>query len=69
MVKTKVMKFNELPFEKRNVINYYNCEAQILLLTQIIECYSDDVSPRLKRKLEKYRQNIRDGLDREYEQI
>lgn len=48
---TKVVEFNSLPIEQRDMIRYHQIQARIQGIRQFMETNKDDISPRLYKKL------------------
>ena len=51
-MKTKVKRFNDLPYEERDVINYYVIEGRFKEIEFLLNMYKEDISPRLKSLLQ-----------------
>ena len=48
IMKTKVKRFNDLPYEERDVISYYVIEGRFKEIEFLLNMYKEDISPRLK---------------------
>lgn len=66
-MKTKVKRFNDLPYEERDIINYYVIEGRFNEIDFILNRYKDDISPRLKSLLNKRKKDLQNFLDSDYE--
>ena len=67
IMKTKVKRFNDLPYEERDVINYYVIEGRFKEIEFLLNMYKEDISPRLKSLLNKRKKDLQDFLDGDYE--
>lgn len=66
-MKTKVKRFNDLPYEERDIINYYVIEGRFNEIDFILNRYKEDISPRLKSLLNKRKKDLQNFLDGDYE--
>lgn len=66
-MKTKVKRFFDLPYEERDIINYYVIEGRFNEINFILNIYKDDISPRLKSLLNKRKKDLQNFLDSDYE--
>ena len=66
-MKTKVKRFNDLPYEERDVVNYYVIEGRFNEIDFILNRYKEDISPRLKSLLNKRKKDLENFLDSDYE--
>ena len=57
-MKTKVKRFNDLPYEERDVVNYYVIEGRFKEIEFLLNRYKEDVSPRLKSLLNKRKNDL-----------
>ena len=48
IMKTKVKRFNDLPYEERELVNYYVIEGRFKEIVFMLNLYKEDISPRLK---------------------
>lgn len=67
IMKTKVKRFNDLPYEERDVISYYVIEGRFKEIEFLLNMYKEDISPRLKSLLNKRKKDLQDFLDGDYE--
>ena len=67
MMKTKVKKFNDLPYDERDIINYYVIEGRFKEIEFLLNRYKEDVSPRLMSLLNKRKKDLQDFLESDYE--
>ena len=67
--KTKVKKFNNLPFEERTKIVYYNEKARVRGMKQVLDALKNDIGSNQKRKINKWVNDIEKSLESEYEVI
>ena len=67
IMKTKVKRFNDLPYEERDVVNYYVIEGRFNEIDFILNRYKEDISPRLKSLLNKRKKDLENFLDSDYE--
>ena len=66
-MKTKVKKFNDLPYDERDIINYYVIEGRFKEIEFLLNRYKEDVSPRLMSLLNKRKKDLQDFLESDYE--
>ena len=67
IMKTKVKRFNDLPYEERDVISYYVIEGRFKEIEFLLNMYKEDISPRLKSLLNERKNDLQDFLDGDYE--
>lgn len=67
--KFEVKPFNDLPYEKRVEICYYSNLCVVQELMTILERNKDDITPSLKRKLQKLVNSKKEFLNNEYVEI
>lgn len=67
IMKTKVKRFNDLPYEERDTINYYVIEGRFNEIGFILNRYKEDISPRLKSLLNRRKKDLQNFLDSDYE--
>jgi superfamily I DNA and RNA helicase len=68
-MKTKVIEFNSLSFEEREIIHYYITQSKIQEIDFICNKYNHDISPRLKSSLMKRREVLESFLHENYEEL
>lgn len=66
-MKTKVKRFNDLPYEEREPINYYVIEGRFNEIDFILKRFQDEISPRFKSILNKRKKDLEDFLNKDYE--
>lgn len=67
-MKTKIKRrYNYLVFEERKIIHFYILEQIIQTLNQILIVDKEDISPRLKRKLDSRIKTFKKYLKDEYD--
>ena len=66
-MKTKVKRFNDLPYEERELVNYYVIEGRFKEIVFMLNLYKEDISPRLKSLLNKRKKDLEDFLNSDYE--
>lgn len=66
-MKTKVKRFNDLPYEERDVVNYYVIEGRFKEIEFLLNRYKEDVSPRLMSLLNRRKRDLQAFLDSDYE--
>ena len=67
--KTKVIPFNDLPFEERIKINFYLNEANIRTLQQVNIMLKDSIGEYQKRKIREWVKNLKEYVKSNYEII
>lgn len=67
MMKTKVKRFNDLPYEERDVVNYYVIEGRFKEIEFLLNRYKEDVSPRLMSLLNRRKRDLQAFLESDYE--
>ena len=65
--KTKVIPFNDLPFEERKKINFYINQANIRTLQQVKIMLKDSIGTYQKRKITDWERNLREYVSENYE--
>lgn len=65
--KTKVIPFNDLPFEERRKINFYINQANIRTLQQVKIMLKDSIGNYQKRKITDWERSLRHFVDENYE--
>ena len=65
--KTKVIHFNDLPFEERKKINFYINQANIRTLQQVKIMLKDSIGTYQKRKITDWERNLREYVSENYE--
>lgn len=66
-MKTKVKRFNDLPYEERDVVNYYVIEGRFKEIEFLLNRYKEDVSPRLMSLLNRRKRDLQAFLESDYE--
>ena len=67
IMKTKVKRFNDLPYEERGVVNYYVIEGRFKEIEFLLNRYKEDISPRLMSLLNRRKKDLQAFLDSDYE--
>ena len=65
--KTKVIPFNDLPFEERLKINFYINQANIRTLQQVCLMLKESIGNYQKRKIKDWERELRRYVDENYE--
>ena len=65
--KTKVIPFNDLPFEERRKINFYLNQQSIRILQQVKIMLKDSIGNYQKKKITDWERNLRHYVEENYE--
>ena len=66
-MKTKMKRFNDLPYKEQELVNYYVIEGRFKEIVFMLNLYKEDISPRLKSLLNKRKKDLEDFLNSDYE--